>query len=183
MIAGYRIFLTLPDKVMNYHGIVIGDGVTPESRVDDELSGRKRINVRFAAALEERGRYAFDWEITGYFDSIYEAIMDEKDRIERDDSTHPDKGFNVEKWDKKRHARALAEYTPGASVGDLLDAAITDWKNNNAVEWSAWASPENEALIRDIAKKGKCSIDAAFRIALDAGTLIAPPPVIDGGTF
>lgn len=183
MIAGYRIFLKLPDKVMNYHGIVIGDGVTSESRIDDELSGRKRINARFAAALEEHGRYAFDWETTGYFDSEYEAIMDEGKRIERDKSWHPDYGFNVERLDKKRLAKAEAAYVAGASIEDLLDAAFTEWKNNNVAEWSKWASPENEQLLRDIAEKEKCSIDAAFRIALEAGRLTAPTPVIDSGTF
>jgi len=173
MIAGYRIFLKLPDldKVMNYHGIVIGGGVTPDSRVDDELSGRKRINVRFAAALEEHGRPAFDWEITRYFDSEYEAIIDEGERIERDRSWHPDYGFNVERLDKKRLKKALAAFTPGASPKDLFDAAMTEFRHNFADEWAPYDSVENEVLLFDTAVKEACSVYAAFTLLRETGKL------------
>jgi hypothetical protein len=172
MIAGYRVFLKLPDKVMNYHGIVIGDGVTPDSRIDDELSGRKRINVRFAAAIEEHGRYAFDSEVTGYFNSEYEAIIDEGERIERDRSWHPDCGFNVERLDKKRLKKALAEHTPGASLKDQFDAAMTEFRRNFADEWAPYDCLENETLLWDIAVKEKCSVTTAFMTALEAGFLL-----------
>jgi hypothetical protein len=173
MVQGYVIKLVregLPTLV--YHGITYGDGVSYESRTEDELSGRKLVNVRLAAAIEEHGRYAFTVDKTGDFDSLYEAIMDEAARIERDDSTHPDKGFNVEKIDKKRLAKALADYTPGASVSDLLDAAFVDFRNIAADAWAPYDSPENVALLRAYAVQTKCSIFTAFSIALEAGTLI-----------
>jgi hypothetical protein len=171
VIAGYRIFLKLPDKVMNYHGIVLGDGVTPESRIDDELSGTHRINKRFAEALEQHGRYAFDWEVTKYFDSEYEAIEDEAARIERDKSWHPDYGFNVERKDMKRHKKAKAEFTPGASLKDQFDAALVDFKRNFADEWVPYDSLENETLLWEIATKDGCSVTTAFFQAREAGTL------------
>jgi hypothetical protein len=172
MIAGYRIFLKLPDgRVMNYHGITYGDGVTPDSRVHDELSGRKRVNVRFAAAIEEHTQYAFDYEITGYFNSLHEAIEDEAARIARDDSTHPDKGFNVEKKDLKRAKKALAEYTPGASDEDMFAAGLVEFAGNNE-EWRLYDTPENRAILFEIAKKNqRCSPATAFAIALETGAL------------
>jgi hypothetical protein len=61
LIQGYTLRVNRgPDKPpLLYHGNVYGDGRSVDTRTDDELSGRCKVNRRFTAALEEYGRYAF----------------------------------------------------------------------------------------------------------------------------
>ena len=174
MIQGYTLRCNRgPDlPPLLYHGNVYGDGRSVDSRTDDELSGHCYVNRRFQAALDGFGRYAFEviWQCN--YESELEAILDEKARIARDDTTHPDKGLNIEEWDKKRHKKALAEHTPGASEEDLLNAAFVDFRRNAPVEdWQPYDSAENEAIIRKIARTEKCSVFAAFYSARESGLL------------
>jgi len=172
VIQGYKITLVCschPHLV--YHGITLGDGVSWESRTDDELSGRKYVNRRFNESLDEHGRYAFEADFVANYNDNYDAIMDEAARIERDKSWHPDYGFNVERMDKKRLKRAEAERTPGASQADQLDAAWVDFKNNHTDAWQPFDSPENVAIITDIAKKEPCSIATAFHLSRQSDLL------------
>lgn len=172
MIQGYVVTLVCEcHPRLVYHGLCYGSGITYETRTERELSGQANVNARYAELLESHGRYAFTVDKTGDFGSLHEAIEDEAARIARDDSTHPDKGFNVEKKDLKRAKKALAEYTPGASIEDQLDAAITDFTRNNADAWAPWAGPQSEQILREIARKEKLSITSAFYIARDAGLL------------
>jgi hypothetical protein len=172
MVQTYRIWLALPDKpTMHYCGLCFGDGITAESRVSDELS-HKPPNKDFAAAVLEHGKDAFDWELTGNHDSLLDALNFEAAEIEKYRSWHSDFGWNRTRGiDAKRYKRALAEYTPGASIEDQLDAAITDFTRNNADAWAPWAGPQSEQILREIARKEKVSVTSAFYVALDAGLL------------
>jgi hypothetical protein len=170
MIQGYTLRLDRgPDlPALLYHGNVYGDGKSVDSRTDDELSGRCYVNRRFNTALDEYGRYAFTIIWTRNYDSDLEAILDEKARIARDDTTHPDKGLNIEEWDKKRHKKALADHTPGASEADLLAVAWEDFRRNHEDVFQPFDTPENVARITDIAKKEPCSIATAFHLARES---------------
>jgi hypothetical protein len=172
VIQTYRIFFADPSKpAMSYVGLVFGDGISADSRVDDELS-HKPPNKDFAAAVIEHGRYAFDWEILGNYDTLLDALKAEAEQIEHFMSWHPDHGWNKTRGiDKKRLARAEREYCPGATIEAQLDAAIVDFRNNAQADWSPYDSPENENILRDIATKERCSIFTAFAIALKAGPL------------
>jgi len=174
MIQGYKVTLVCQcHPRLVYHGICYGDGITYESRTERELSGRAKVNARFTALLEEHGRYAFEVDHTGDFNSLHEAIEDEAARIARDDSTHPDKGFNFEKKDLKRAKKALAEYTPGASQADLLAVAWEDFRRNHEDIFRPYDTSENVAALTAIAVKEKCSIATAFAACLEAGSLVA----------
>lgn len=185
MIQTYRIWLALPDKpTKHYCGLVFADGESAESRVDDELSLRKPPNKDFALAVEEHGRYAFDWEMTGNHDSILDALNFEAAEIEKYQSWHSDHGWNKTRGvDKKRLKRALAEAAPGASESDLLDVAEKEFRANAPVEWLQYDTTENMALLRAYAVKNRpCSIFTAFARAIEAD-ILKIPPVIDCGAF
>jgi hypothetical protein len=172
MIQGYKITLVCScHSRLVYHGITLGDGVSWESRTDDELSGRKYVNRRFNESLDEHGRYAFEADFVANYNDDYDAIMDEAARIERDKSWHPDYGFNVERMDKKRLKRAEAERTPGASEADLLAVAWEDFRRNMADIFQSYDTPANVALITDLAKNEKCSIATAFQLARQSDLL------------
>lgn len=169
MIQGYKITCIADGRV--YHGITFADGADYESRTENELSGRKRVNERFAAALAEHGRYAFTVEKVADYNSLYEAILDEAERIKRDDSTHPDKGFNVEKIDKKRLAKAQAEYVPPTDVESLLAAAWIDFRANHSEAWTPYDTPANVKLVSDLAVDEKISIASAFQRLVESGAI------------
>jgi hypothetical protein len=174
MIQGYTLRCNRgPDKPpLLYHGNVYGDGRSVDSRTDDELSGRCYVNRRFQAALDEYTRYAFEiiWQCN--YESKLEAILDEEARITRDDTTHPDKGLNVEPRDAKRLKRASAENTPGASQADLLAIGWEDFRRNMADVFHPYDTPANVALITDFAKKEKCSIATAFHHVFESGLVL-----------
>ncbi len=173
MKQGYTLRLNRgPDMPpLLYHGNVYADGESVDTRTEDELSGRAYVNRRFQAALDEYGRHAFEIIWTPNYESDHDAILCERDRIARDDTTHPDKGLNVEPWDKKRWKKALAEHTPGASQRDLFAAAMVDFRNNNGDTWAPFDLPENEILLFETAVKEACSVTTAFHIVIEAGTL------------
>jgi hypothetical protein len=172
VIQGYVVTLVCDcHPRLVYHGCCYGNGVTYETRTERELSGVVKVNARYKELLESHGRYAFTVDKTGDFDSLYECLVDEEARIARDDSTHPEKGFNVEKRDAKRMKHAFAEFTPGASQADQLDAGWVDFKNNHADAWQLFNTPENEAVITEIAKKEPCSIATAFHVAQERGLI------------
>jgi hypothetical protein len=173
MIQGYTLRCNrgpdLPPLV--YHGNVYGDGRSVDSRTDDELSGRCYVNRRFQAALDEFGRYAFEviWQCN-YPDGLT-AVYDERDRIARDDTTHPDKGLNIEPCDAKRLKRFLRENTPGASEADLLVVGWEDFRRNMQDVFQPFDTQENVAVITDIAKREPCSISTAFHLARESDLL------------
>jgi hypothetical protein len=173
VIQGYTLRVNRgPDKPpLLYHGNVYGDGKSVDSRTDDELSGRCKVNRRFTAALEEYGRYAFEviWQCN-YPDELT-AILDERDRIARDDTTHPDKGLNIEPCDAKRLKRALRENTPGASEADLLAVAWEDFRRNMSDVFQPYDTPENVSAITEFAKSEQCSIATAFHVAQERGLI------------
>jgi len=173
MIQGYVVTLVCQcHPRLVYHGVCFGEGITYETRTERELSGVVKVNARYAELLESHGRYAFTVNKTGDFNSLYECLLDEAVRIERDKSWHPDHGFNVERIDKKRMKRALAEYTPGASRADLLASAWQDFRRNHENVFQPFDTPENVARVTDIAKKAPCSIASAFHSACEAGLLL-----------
>lgn len=175
MIQGYKITLVCDcHPRLVYHGICYGDGVTYETRTERELSGVVRVNARFKELLDSHSRYAFQVDFAGNFNSLHEAIEDEAARIARDDSTHPEKGFNVEKKDLKRAKRAEAEHVPGSSQADLLAVGWEDFRRNMADIFHPFDTPENIAIITDIAKKEPCSIATAFHVAQERGLLLPP---------
>lgn len=156
---------------MHYCGLVFGDGVTAESRIEDELT-HKPPNKDFAAAVQEHGRYAFEWEVTGNHDSLRDALIFEAEQIEHFKSWHPDHGWNKTRGiDKKRMKRAEAEYVPGASTDDLLNAAIVDFRYHSE-EWRPYDTPANEATLRAYMLKEKCTPYLALTACLEAGTLV-----------
>jgi hypothetical protein len=177
MMQGYTLRLNRGSDLppLLYHGIVTADGESIDTRTEDELSG-KATNRRFKAALEEYGRYAFEVIWTTNYNSKKEAILCEKERIARDDTTHPDKGLNIEPWDKKRWKKAEAEDTPGASFKDEFNAILTLFKRDFADDWAPYDCPENETVLWEIVQKmlkakETCTVTGAFEQALEAGTL------------
>lgn len=173
MIQGYTLRVNRgPDLApLLYHGNVYGDGKSVDSRTEDELSGRCYVNRRFQAALDEYTRYAFEviWQCN-YPDELT-AILDEEARIARDDTTHPDKGLNIEPRDAKRLKRARAENTPGASEADLLAVAWEDFTRNHEEIFHPYDTPANIAAITEFAKNEQCSIATAFHVAQERGLI------------
>jgi len=174
MIQTYRIFWADPTKPpMSYCGLVFSDGESAESRTDDELSLRKPPNASFREAVMEHGRGAFDWEITGNYDYLLDALKAEADQIEEFRSWHSDHGWNKTRGiDKKRLARANEEYVEPVSQESQFEAGFADFKNNHIEAYGPYDSLENKALLYATAVKEKCSVTTAFMIALEAGTLI-----------
>jgi hypothetical protein len=176
LIQGYVVTLVCScHPRLVYHGCCYGDGITYETRTERELSGIVKVNARYKELLEEHGRHAFTVDKTGDFDSLYECLMDEAARIERDRSYLSEFGFNVERKDAKRLERALAEYTPGACQADLLAVAWEDFRRYQQEAFQPFDTPENEAIITDVAKKEPCSIATAFHLAREAGSLVPVP--------
>jgi hypothetical protein len=56
-------------------------------------------------------------------------------------------------------------------VESLLDAAITEFTSIHADEWLPFANERNEAALRDTARARSISIDAAFSVCLEEGSI------------
>ena len=172
MMQMYKLRNTLDNKV--YIGIVYQPGKSWIERTEEHLSFRKCSNKHLRRAIERDGRDAFEATCLGEYNDLFDLRWAETVQIFVEHSWLRSRGYNMSLYDSHAyHALDQAPYSmePEPDINALLDAAVTDFTRNNADAWAPYNTAENEALLRNSAKREQCSIATAFYIARDAGLL------------
>ncbi len=171
MMQMYKIRNKLDNKV--YIGIVYQEGKNWLDRTEEHLSLRKCSNKHLRRAIEKDGRENFEASCWGDYNDLFDLPGAETVQIFIEHSWQRSRGYNMALYDSRAyHALDQAAYSmePEPDLNALLDAAIVDFRNNSR-EWRAYDTLENEAIIRQTARKEKCSVATAFRTAIEGGPL------------
>jgi hypothetical protein len=166
MMQLYKIVNLVNKKV--YIGIVYQDGKDWRQRTEEELSLKKCPNKHLRAAIIKYGRENFEAFLLGNYDDLFDLRWAETVQIFIDHSWESARGYNKALHDQHRAPEPVCR----ATVEEQLSAAWVDFRNGSVETFQPFDTPENVALITDLAKKEPCSIATAFIVAQERGLLL-----------